>query len=254
MTKVTFFAAVGRSFAKAGVAVGRQAARWYRNVDPDVKRHLIQTPFLTYSLFSSRKVTIAAQEPDGHRPLLFVHGLGGSRGDFLLMSSYFWLKGRSRTYRIHFRRGQSVDQMARSLACFVRTVKIKTGEKQIDIVAHSLGGLVARMAVTEHGLAASVNTLITLGSPHLGTHAARLLNTATLRELRPDSDLMKRLSRKRWPARVRGVTFWSRSDLMILPPESAALQGTTAIEMPRFTHYSYLIDPKSWRAVYETLT
>lgn len=239
--------------AKAGAAVGRQTARWYRSIDPDLKRHLVQTPLLSYSLFSSRKVTVRAQEADGHPPLIFVHGLGGSRGDFLLMSSYFWLKGRSRTYRIHFRKGQSIDQMAKALAGFVRRVKRTTREKKVDIVAHSLGGLISRIAVVEHRLAGSVKTLITLGAPHLGTHSARLLDTETFRDLRPESVLMRRLRNKRWPSRVRGVTFWSRSDLMILPPESAALPGTSTVEMPRFTHYSYLIDPKSWRTVYETL-
>lgn len=238
---------------EAGRLVGRYAARLYRGIDADVKRHLIQTPLLSYSLFSSRKVEIDPQTPDGHPPLIFVHGLGGSRGDFLLMASWFWLKGRSRTYRIHFQRGQSIDQMADFLAHFVRRVKETTKEKQVDIVAHSIGGLIARIVVTDHLLAGSVRTLITLGSPHHGTHSARLLNTPNLRDLRPGSALMNRLRRKKWPKKVRGLTFWSRSDLMILPPESATLPGMKAVEMTPFTHYSYLINPKCWEAVFDSL-
>lgn len=237
----------------AGRSVGRRVARLYQSIDPDVKRHLIQAPFLSYSLFSSRKVAIDPQKPDGHPPLIFVHGLGGSRGDFLLMASYFWLKGRSRAYRIHFQRGQTINQMADSLARFVRQVKKTTKEKQVDIVAHSIGGLISRIAVTDHRLAGSVKTLVTLGSPHHGTHSARLLNTTNLRDLRPDSSFMKRLRGTRWPKGVRGLTFWSRNDLMILPSESATLAGTSAVEMTPFTHYSYLINPTCWEAVYRSL-
>jgi len=34
--------------------------------------------------------------------------------------------------------------------------------------------------------------------------------------------------------------------MMILPPESAALEGADQLEVTPFTHYSYLIDPRSW--------
>jgi len=112
-----------------------------------------------------------------------------------------------------------------------------------------MGGIVARLAIHEHRLARSVRTLITLGTPHRGTYPARFANTNLTRELRPDSDLMSRLIKRPWPRRVRGVTFWSRNDLFVLPAQSAAAEGTDHVDVTPFTHYSYLIDPKSWAAV-----
>jgi hypothetical protein len=56
-----------------------------------------------------------------------------------------------------------------------------------------------------------------------------------------------------WPEEVHGVSFWSRSDMVVLPPESAALDGTEAVEVTPFSHYSYLIDPRSWALVREQL-
>ena len=109
--------------------------------------------------------------------------------------------------------------------------------------------VVGAAAVSEHRLAPSVKTLVTLGTPHKGTYPARYANTPNIRELRPDSELIKRINARPWPAKVRGVTFWSKGDLFVLPAESAAVEGTTAIEMSPFTHYSYLIDPRSWAAV-----
>jgi pimeloyl-ACP methyl ester carboxylesterase len=246
--------AVSTILKSAGAAVGRETLRLYRSIDPDVTRHVLQMPLLSYTLVSSRTAPILPQKPDGHRPLIFVHGLGGTRGDFLPMSGFFWLAGRRRSYRIHFPRGQGVEEMARRLAAFVRKVMKVTGERKVDLVAHSLGGLVSRLAVLEHGLSRNVGTLITLGSPLQGTHCARFANTDTLRELRPSSPLLKRLEKKPWPRSVRGISFWSRSDLLILPAQAATTRGMEAVEMTPFTHYSYLLDPKGWVAVREALS
>ena len=64
---------------------------------------------------------------------------------------------------------------------------------------------------------------------------------------------MRRLARKSWPKAVKGYSFWSRSDLLVIPAESARLKGTTPVEMTPFTHYSYLLDPKCWHAVERVL-
>ena len=245
--------AFGKAAVKSGKFVGRKAAEGWAAIDPDVKRHAAQIPLLSYSLFVSRNEVIDPGEPDGHPPLVFVHGLGGNRGNFLLMAWYLRLHGRSRSYKIHFDGGQSMDQMAAALARFIRAVRKATGEPQVDLVAHSMGGLVARLAVTEHRLGGSVKTLVTMGTPHRGTYPARYANTVNLRDLRPDSDLIRRVNSKPWPAKVRGVTFWSKGDLFVLPAESAAVPGTEQVDMSPFTHYSYLIDPRSWAAAARAL-
>lgn len=248
-----FWDSAGRAAAGAGRFVGRQIVNGYRKIDPDVPRHLVQIPLLTYTLFASRHQRIDPGTDDGHPPLVFVHGLGGGRGDFLLMAQYLRWKGRKRSYRIKFQKGQSIHEMAASLALFIREVTKATGHKKVEIVAHSLGGLVARAAVTEHGVAASVKTLITLGSPHLGTHPARYLHSKIITELRPGSPYLKKLNKKRWPKKVRGVAFWSLNDLFILPSESGIGEGMESVEMTPFTHYSYLIDPLSWSRVAKIL-
>jgi triacylglycerol lipase len=205
------------------------------------------------SLFVPREAPIAAGKSDGHPPLVFVHGLGAQRGCFLPMASYLWLRGRRRSYSIDLSRGRSVAAMARRLSRYVGRVVEKTGEPQVDIVAHSLGGVVARLAFAEHGIAPQVRTLVTLGSPHHGTWAARYGASAAARALRPDSALMRRLGREGLPAGVRAVCLWSRSDVLILPAESAVLEGATAVEVTPFTHYSYLLSPEAWSRVAEAL-
>jgi triacylglycerol esterase/lipase EstA (alpha/beta hydrolase family) len=238
---------------RAGVWVGQKAADGYRMVDPDVMRHVAQTPLLACTLLVPRRAPIEAGEPDGHPPLVFVHGLGGNRGNFLAMAWYLRLHGRKRSYSVQLSSDGDIPDSARDLAAFVEAVREATRATTVDIVAHSLGGLVARIAVTDHGLADHVRTLVTLGTPHAGTHPARFANTSRTRDLRPDSALIQRVNAKPWPDGVHAVTFWSRNDLIILPAESAAAPGTETIDVSPFTHYSYLIDPRSWIAVAKVL-
>jgi pimeloyl-ACP methyl ester carboxylesterase len=233
--------------------VARQARDLYGRLDPDVPRHLVQVPLLTLTLFSAREDPLAPGVPDGHPPLIFVHGLGGSRGDFVPMSWYLWLHGRRRSYRIRFAPGQDLDEMARALARFVRRVRKVTGESKVDIVAHSLGGVVARVAVTEHRLGQAVGTLVTLGSPHHGTWSARYAWTPKTRDLRPDSPRMTRANARPWPPGIRVVTAWSRNDVVILPHESALAEGAQALDASPFTHYSSRLDPAGWDLVRKVL-
>ncbi|MDD5223360.1 MAG: alpha/beta hydrolase [bacterium] len=242
----------------SAVVVGGKFLAWqvkdlYNKFDPDVARHLLQLPLLSYSLLTSKTQKIEPLEPDGYFPLVFVHGLGGNRGNFLPMSWYMWLMGRKRSYRVQFNPNHSMEQMAEALARFIRELKKVTGEKKVEIVAHSMGGLIARMAITGHRLGSSVNTLITLGAPHQGTYSARYAGTKLTRGLRPDSELIKKINRGKIPSGIRVVTFWSRNDLMIIPPESAVLEGAEQVDASPFTHLSYLIDPKSWSSVHRAL-
>jgi triacylglycerol lipase len=51
---------------------------------------------------------------------------------------------------------------------------------RVDIIAHSLGGLDARYALAHCGLAPRVRSLVTIGTPHLGTPLANLATEGPL--------------------------------------------------------------------------
>ncbi len=244
---------VGRAFVKAGAFVGRNVMSAIDKVDLDVRRHLLQLPLLSYSLFVSRKNDIEVGIDDGYPPLVFVHGLGGNRGNFLPMSLSLALRGRRRSYKVHFESNQTTEQMAESLAAFIEQVKEVTGHSQVEMICHSLGGIVGRLAILDYDLADSVKTFISLGSPHHGAMLARFGNTEKINDLRPDSELMKRINAAKWPESVRGVCFWSRNDVIVWPENSAEIDGCESVDASPFTHYSYLVDPVSWKMVANVL-
>ncbi len=216
-------------------------------IDPDLLRHVAQLPLLAPTLLVPRDASVRLRTDDGKPPVVFVHGLGGSRGDFLYLSSYLGLRGRKRRYAPNIPARASMSQRATVLADYIREVVRLTGAPQIDLVGHSLGGVTARVAVDEHDLGTLVRTLVTLGTPHAGTYTARFAGSELTRALRPEGPLFKRL--RPAPPSVRCVSLWSRSDLLVVPAESAAMEGAEHVEMTPFTHYSYLLDSRSWRTV-----
>jgi pimeloyl-ACP methyl ester carboxylesterase len=51
----------------------------------------------------------------------------------------------------------------------INDIKTQTGSTKVDIVAHSMGGLVARNYISDLSRAQNVRKLFTLGTPHLGS-------------------------------------------------------------------------------------
>lgn len=214
-------------------------------------------PLLGLTMLGPRHVEAQPLADDGHRPVIFVHGLGGHRGNFLPLRLFFRLNGRTRTYSASLAAGTDFDAMAVALRDFIDQVcRVNALDEaaQVDVVAHSLGGLIARLAIEDERVRARIATLVTLATPHGGTHAARFLSTPATLALRPDSELVKRLSAQMpWRGTPRLVTVWSRSDVILLPAQTAVLDGAEVIELEGFSHYGFLLKPSCFRRVFETL-
>lgn len=64
----------------------------------------------------------------------------------------------------------SIADRAAELAAFVQAIPAR----RVNLVAHSMGGLDARYALSKLGLSRKVASLVTVGTPHLGTPLADL--------------------------------------------------------------------------------
>lgn len=116
---------------------------------------------------------------------------------------------------------------ARHLARRVEELCTRTGQEQVDLVGHSLGGLVARYYIQRLGGDARVRTLVTLGTPHSGTSVAPFMDAHPLvRQMRPDSEVLAELAAPAPGCATRCVAFWSEFDALMAPV------GTARIEHP----------------------
>jgi len=128
------------------------------------------------------------------------------------------------------------DKVRRS----VEQVRTATGAKQVHLVGHSMGGILARNFTQQHDGAPHVANCVTLGSPHRGSKLAPLAVSSLGRSLLPGSQLLTRLNAAPLPAGVRFTAIYTRHDNIIVPMENARLDGAHNIELTGMGHTTML--------------
>jgi len=129
---------------------------------------------------------------------------------------------------------------AQDLARFVDGVRAATGAATVDLVGHSQGGLVARQYVKYLGGADTVDSLISLGTPHYGTAVANIadffgggdcLGVVACRQMAVGSDFVNELNAgDDTVGSVRYTNLYTALDELVRPVANAALRdGATNV-------------------------
>ena len=104
------------------------------------------------------------------------------------------------------------------------------------IVAHSMGGLVARALLRELGPSA-IRRIVTIASPHHGTAVVRGLPWPNTRQMSPVSPWLRALNAAQEGRFAVPVTsIYTAEDNMVVPVESARLQGAESTELRGIGH------------------
>ncbi|MCK7622931.1 alpha/beta fold hydrolase [Streptomyces sp. RS10V-4] len=158
-------------------------------------------------------------------PVLLLHGFADNRSVFVLLRRSLLRHGWCHVEALnHSLLTCDLRRAAELLGRHVEELCARTGHGRVDVVGHSLGGLIARYYVQRHGGDARIRTLVTLGTPHAGTRVAPLLSAHPLvRQMRPDSAVLAELARPAPHCRTRFVAFWSEADQVMVPATAARL-------------------------------
>ncbi|RYE89394.1 MAG: hypothetical protein EOO75_11870, partial [Myxococcales bacterium] len=231
-----------------------------RAIDPDVRRQVAELPLAGLTMLAPRRPVIEPRPDDGARPIVCVHGLQGAAGNFAPLRAFLSAAGRRRHYAVWFEPDGDIVSMAARLGDVIAEV-IEVNrlgdDAQVDVVAHSMGGLITRLALLDPDTVRRVHTIVTLGTPHHGTHLARLAATSHVLSLRPSSPALAQLRHQLpWagpPALPRLVSLWSSADIMLLPSSCAVVDGADNRELPGVTHTGLLMAPSALFATLRAL-
>ena len=175
-------------------------------------------------------------------PVLLIHGYGCNSG--------YWhhLARRLEQARISHATVDlapvtgDIDGYAGQVEAAAAALCAATGARQFIIVAHSMGGLVARAWLRSAAGAPRLARLITLGSPHHGTVLANLgvgINAAQMRRARTGeaSNWLRDLgAAENAAARARMVSIWTHHDNIVSPQTSSCLEGARNIALAGIGH------------------
>lgn len=133
-------------------------------------------------------------------------------------------------------------RLARDLGSYIDDLCQERGLEQVDIVGHSMGGLVGRylLHVLEHP---RVRRVVSVGSPHHGTLAAHVGTGLAARQMEPGSPLLTDLVAS-YRVDSRLLNIRSIHDNIVIPRQSCALDDADVVIRSGWCHLAMNFCPQ----------
>ena len=148
----------------------------------------------------------------------------------------------------------SIDRFVPQLAALVESV-CGDPDTQVDLVAHSMGGLIAARYMAENP--GRTRRLVAVGTPFFGTRMWAMSTGASLPQMRPGGAFLNGLhDHSDFPGETRVTSIYSTFDEIILPYTSSHLpeDGVENIELNGLGHAALLFSPQVARKMVAALT
>ena len=188
----------------------------------------------------------SCEQGEGQPPVLLIHGYLGTRGSLHLLESRLTQMGHLvLTYRLGLLHTGDICESAALIARKIESIAAQTPLHRMDIVGHSMGGLVGLYYLKRLGGRRRVRRLVMLGTPTSGTWSALLgvamapLGRASL-QLLPDSAFLRDLEQGALPEGVEVISVTGERD-RLAPTGSTCLEGVRQIAVPT-NHAGLLVD------------
>lgn len=183
-----------------------------------------------------------------HRPVLLIHGFACNHSVW----NSWWLgalkkHGFGPVRAIDLEPPMAdMEHHAAHVERELRALSQECGDTSVDIIAHSMGGLVARAALRRVGPEV-IGQIVTLATPHHGTVLARLFSQqGCLQQMRPESPWMIQLNADQEDAMgVPLTSIYTLEDNLLVPARSPILRRAHLIELRGIGHMGILASKRA---------
>jgi triacylglycerol lipase len=179
-------------------------------------------------------------------PVVFVHGYTGSASNWTTAIALFRAGGYSSSQLFAYEYNSYGNNItnAQGLATYVSQVRARTGADKVDIVNHSMGGLVSQYYLKVLGGNQYVRHLASIAGANHGTTAAgACLIYVTCQQMYPGSSFIATISAgDETPGSTKYGTWYSPCDGVILPYTSTPLSGASNNYVLCQNHIGFLTD------------
>lgn len=177
-------------------------------------------------------------------PVLLLHGYGANSGYWAQLAPLLDAARISHATVDLEPMAAGIDDYAPLVERQVLALLAATGADRVAIVAHSMGGLVARAWMRAYGHA-RVARVITLGTPHHGTALARFGLGVNASQMRPESAWLRALNASEDAAtRALITSIWTHHDNIVAPQTSSRLAGARNVELGGVGHVALGADAR----------
>ena len=191
-------------------------------------------------------------------PVLLIHGFLGTRGSMYLLERRLVEDGFVVvSFNIGALNSRDIRRSAFLIHRKIERILAQTPSQKIDIVGHSMGGLIGLYYLKKLGGHARVRRLIMMGTPVRGTWVA-LAGIATLGflstsswQLLPRSRFLDELAQGSIPEGSEVYSIAAARD-WVAPPSSTKLPGASLVTVP-LGHSSLVVDEAVYRRLVSIL-
>jgi len=189
---------------------------------------------------------------DGSPPVLLIHGFLGTRGSMYPLERRLVDDGLCVfSFNLGALNARDIRASAFQIHRKIESILTQTSVQKIDIVGHSMGGLIGLYYIKKLGGHERVRRLIMMGTPYNGTWVALLgvftlgLWSASSWQLLPRSSFLDELSQGPIPADVEVYTVAAARD-WVCPLPSTQVRGAQATTVP-LGHSSLVVSPEVYK-------
>lgn len=193
------------------------------------------------------------RQPGNGPPLLLLHGLFHNR------MCWWWVKLRLRRlgwtdlHSIYLPPWRNEEVLTEQVAKKIDALRHARGIEKVNLVGHSMGGILARNYLQLRGGKDKVARLVMLGSPNHGSKLAPFAMTRLGRPLMPGSAFLQKLNAAPFPEGVPVNNIFTRHDNLVVPSTLARVEGIAEIELAGLGHVSLLYHPRAFASLVQAL-
>ena len=210
-------------------------------------------PLLVFGMTPAPKPRPSPGASDDDLPVLLVHGYDMNRATMWPLGWYLRARGWKWVHSVnHGPWGNPIAAHARHLAERIAELKQASGATQIDVVAHSMGGLITAFYASRMDGAGDIRRLVTIGTPWKGSWLAYFGRRAEARDLEPESAVVTDVSRLA-PQVLQVTSIWTECDQIVVPARSSVIDHANCIEVSVAGHLDLLLDGRVFTAVRNAL-
>ena len=186
-------------------------------------------------------------------PILLLHGIDDTAEKMARLGAHLsskgWICGAMTMTPSDGSR--PLDVLAQQVA---KGIEKQFGAQTIDLVAFSMGGMIARYYLQRLGGLERVKRFVTICTPHHGTLTARLSSNPVAKQLRPGSDFLADLDRDvQSLSKLIVTSIYTPFDLMIVPSTSTFLSFAYNVPVRSLLHPWMMSDQRVFAEVERAL-
>lgn len=184
-------------------------------------------------------------------PIILVPGYGLHRILLLPMAAYLRRRQNRWVWAVNNPSWRDdISSFAQALARSVDRMCAASGADKVDIIGHSMGGIVTAHYVNHFGGAERVRRLVTMGTPWRGTKMQIFGVGRQSDSLAEYHDDIRAAS----PVRTEVIALWTADDGIVLPTRNAWLPDQEAIELSGPGHVSMALNLLTMRTIEAVLS